>query len=214
MRVRARPKQWLPKFLPRDIVFYASATRAIDNLHHYADRLRSRTLVSAVNAFSLILSARLFEPTLVEKYQPDVVMHGRDYYVDPAVYSIFYSPRLGNKPIAERIDKLRQMFGAPFRDMVFFLDLPPEEAVARITARLERERANPKATEREKWQHMHENVPVLTLLRAEYFRTLEALKDKSPRTSIFKIEVKDKPREEVAGCIAAQISLRLRDAMV
>lgn len=191
-------------------IHYANATRAIDNLHHYADRWHSRTLVSVVNAFSLILSSRVFEPTLIDKYHPEVVMHGRDYYIDPAVYSIFYSPQLGSRPMEERVDRLQQMFRAPFRDMVFFLDLSPEEAVTRITARLARERANPQATEREKWQHMHENVSVLTLLRAEYYSALSFLEDKSPQTTVFRIDMMDKRREEVAECVAAQINLRLR----
>ena len=167
-----------------------------------------------MNAFSLILSTRLFEPTLVDKYHPEVVMHGRDYYIDPAVYSKFYSPRLGNLPMAERINKLQQMFNAPFRDMVFFLDLSPEEAVTRIIARLARERVNPKATEREKWQHMHENVPVLRMLLSEYYCALDELKTKSPRTDIFRVEIMGKSKDEVVGEIAAQISLRLQKPRV
>ena len=176
----------------------------IDRLHGFADKTRKPEFIGSVNAINVTLSGRVIEPSLIRRFQPELVLGARDFYIDPAVYSVVYQPRLASKPMSERIDFLKTVTGVPFRDIVFFLTVPPEEAVERIERRIAKERANPGASERKKWRHLHENPQTLTRLQSEYYDALKTMQIKSP-IKIYEINTSGIPQVEVADFIATTI---------
>lgn len=176
----------------------------IDQLHGLADKTKKPEFIGAVNAINVCLNGRVIEPSLIRRFQPELVLGARDFYIDPSVYSIVYQPHLARKPMNERIDFLRTVIGAPFRDIVFFLTIPPEEAVTRIERRIAKERQNPGASEREKWRHMHENPETLALLQHEYYGALTELQTRSP-VQIYEINTLGMPQLQVANFIAYTI---------
>jgi thymidylate kinase len=176
----------------------------IDRLHGLADKTKKPEFIGAVNAINVLLNGRAIEPSLIRRFQPELVLGARDFYIDPSVYSIVYQPRLARKPMNERIDFLRTVIGAPFRDVVFFLTVSPKEAVIRIERRIAQEKQNPGASEREKWRHMHENQETLTLLQHEYYRTLTELQTRSP-VHIYEINTLGMPQLKVADFIVDTI---------
>lgn len=183
---------------------YQRIIDSIDRLHLIADKTRKPEFIGAVNAVNVILNGRVIEPSLVRRFQPELVLGARDFYIDPAVYSIVYQPHLACKPMNKRMDFLKSVTGAPFRDIVFFLTVPPEEAVERIERRIAKERANPGASEREKWRHLHENPQTLARLQREYYDALGTIQTKSP-VKIFEINTSGMPQENVADLIATTI---------
>lgn len=183
----------------------------IDRLHGIADKTRKPEFIGAVNAINVCLNGRVIEPSLVRRFQPELVLGARDFYIDPAVYSVVYQPRLASKPMSERMDFLKSVIGAPFRDIVFFLTVPPEEAVERIERRIAQERANPGASEREKWRHLHENPQTLARLQSEYYDALGTIRTKSP-VKIFEINTSGMPQTQVADFIAATIREHIENA--
>lgn len=176
----------------------------IDHLHRLAEKTKKPEFIGAVNAINVVLNGRVIEPSLIQRFQLELVLGARDFYIDPSVYSIVYQPRLARKPMNERIDFLRTVTGVPFTDVVFFLTVPPEEAVTRIERRIAIERQNPGASEREKWRHMHENPETLTLLQHEYYGALTELQTRSP-VQIYEIDTLGMPQLQVADFIANTI---------
>lgn len=183
----------------------------IGHLRRIADKTQKPEFIGAVNAINVTLNGRVIEPSLVRRFQPELVLGARDFYIDPAVYSIVYQPRLASKPMGERMDFLKLVTGAPFRDVVFFLTVPPEEAVERIEKRIAKERLNHGASEREKWRHPHENPQTLTRLQIEYYDALGTIQTKSP-VKIFEINTSGRPQTQVADFIAATIREHIENA--
>lgn len=176
----------------------------IDRLHGFADKTKNPGFIGAVNTINVYLNGRVIEPSLVQRFQPELVLGARDFYIDPAVYSVVYQPYLASKPMGERIDFLKTVIGAPFRDIVFFLTLSPEEAIERIKRRIAKERITPGAGEREKWRHLHENPETLTRLQTEYYDALRAIQSRSP-VKIYEINTSGIPQIRVADFIATII---------
>lgn len=176
----------------------------IDRLHGLADKTKKPEFIGAVNAINVILNGRVIEPSLVRRFQPELVLGARDFYIDPAVYSVVYQRRLASEPMKKRMDFLKTITGAPFRDVVFFLTVPPEEAVARIERRIAKERQDSGASEREKWRHMHEDPVTLARLQSEYYDALGELQNRSP-VQIYEIDTNGMPQVRVAEFIATAI---------
>lgn len=189
---------------------YQRIVGLIDRLHGFADKTKKPEFIGAVNAINVILNGRVIEPSLVRRFQPELVLGARDFYIDPAVYSVVYQPRLASKNMSERFDFLKTVTGAPFRDVVFFLTVPPEEAVERIERRIAKERASPGASEREKWRHLHENPETLTRLQTEYYDALGTLQNKSP-VKIYEINTSGMPQVKVADFIATTIRKHIKN---
>lgn len=176
----------------------------IDLLHGVADRTQNPNYVCAINAMHVVLQGRVIEPTLIHRVQPTLVLGARDLLVDPAVYAVCYSPRLAGKKMSDRIAFLERLTGTPYRDLVFFLTVPPEEAVSRIERRIVSENASLDKIERPKWRHMHENPQQLSLLQCEYYHALEELQRRSS-VKIIPIDTSTMNQEEVATLIANEI---------
>lgn len=177
----------------------------IDKLHGYADGSRNPNLVCAVNAAHVILQGRVIEPSLIKQIQPTLVLGARDLLIDPSVYAVFYSPRLAAKSMPQRIDTLANLTGASVRDIVFFLTVPPEEAVRRIEARMELEqKKNASTTGRIKWKHMHENEVDLERLQREYYSALDEIHRRT-HVDIVEINTSQMNQSEVGDLIKAKI---------
>ena len=185
--------------------YYSFLIKVIDFLHGLADKTQSRTLISGVNSLNVVLNGRFAEPTLTRMISPDLIIGARDFYSDPIVYSNFYFPHLAKKPIHKRIDFIRFLTGADFRDVMFFLTVPAEEATERIASRIAQERKNPYSSEREKWNHMHERPDILASLQMAYFDVLHALRERAPHMYVYEIDTSSHTQEEVTDFITETI---------
>ena len=148
---------------------YQRLLNVVDSLHEIADRTCNKRCVLCANVLNVLLQGRIIEPGLIRRIKPDIVIGSRDYLIDPAVYAIFYSPLLAKKNMDDRITHIQRMTGIYFRDIIFFLTVPPDEAVSRIEKRIALERANSTKPERKKWRHMHEQTHHLSLLQPQYY---------------------------------------------
>ncbi len=179
----------------------------IDMLHGFADQTHNPNYVCAVNAAHVVLQGRIIEPTLERRIKPTIVLGARDLMIDPAVYAVCYSPRLARKNMSDRISFIEQLTGAQYRDVIFFLTVPPEEAVSRIEGRIEAENASLAGVERPKWRHMHENPRQLNLLQHEYYDALDEVKKRSG-VDIVTIDTLTLDQTEVALLICNEIRKR------
>lgn len=187
---------------------YRKLLQLVDKIHGYADESGSRNFVCAVNTFNILLQARHIEPTLTQKLEPDLILGARDVIIDPSVYAIFYSGQLSKRAMPERVNLLKRMTGAPYRDIIFFLTLPPELAVDRIDERLKAQ-IEVAPTDRPKWAHMHENADALRNLQREYYDALQQIQQRSC-TQIFEVATEDFSKDNVAEIINDILKARLR----
>lgn len=185
----------------------------IDKMHGFADNSQNPDLVCAVNAAHVMLQGRVIEPSLIERIKPTLVLGARDLLIDPSVYAVFYSPRLAAKSMAERIDLLSNLTGTSVRDVIFFLTVPPEEAVVRIDSRMEKEKIGASLTGREKWRHMHENAADLEKLQREYYVALDEIHRRS-HVEIVEIDTSQMTQSEVGDLIKSKIRERSAQASV
>ena len=181
----------------------------IDRLHGHADRARNTLAVGAVNTVNVTYAARHIEPSLIHQYHPDLILGERDFYIDPAVYATIYQPKLGKKPVAERIQFLRRLLNVPVRDLIFFLKVPADAAIVRITARMEQEQQVTGVSDRDKWRHMHEDPETLHKLQQEFSRVLAHVRKISP-AHIVEIDTEHLPQSQVAEMIEETIRNSLR----
>jgi len=179
----------------------------IDKLHGFADKSQNPNLVCAVNAAHVILQGRIIEPSLIQRIQPTLVLGARDLLVDPAVYAVFYSPRLAAKSMSERIDFLSNLTGATTRDTIFFLTVTPQEAVRRIEARMEKEKNSLAGVGRAKWRHLHENPIALERLQREYYAAFDEI-HRREHIDVFEIDTSQMTQSEVGDFIKAKIRAR------
>lgn len=190
---------------------YTSLLRSIDALHHIADKTASPSCVLAANTVNVVLQGRVIEPSLIRSQNPELVVGTRDYLVDPSVYAIFYSPRLADKPMDERLKLMHRITGLPYREVIFFLTVPPDEAVARIEKRIQEERQKTTGVEREKWRHLHEYPDHLEMLQKEYYHAFDVVKDQSAQTLVYEIDTTLYPKAEIADLIGSQIRQTLQE---
>jgi len=183
---------------------YQRLLRTIDRLHGIADRTENPRYVLCANALNVVLQGRVVEPGLIRKIQPDIVIGSRDYLIDPSVYAIFYSKSLRRKNMDERISIMQQISGMDFRDIIFLLTVPPDEAVARIEKRIELEKKDPMRPEREKWRHMHEQPEYLEMLQYEYKDALGVVRRRSD-AKIFELDTSKLGQEEVTGYVVSTV---------
>jgi len=147
----------------------------VDDAHQWADTRDSKLLVGLVN----VLYGRvwtLLEQYALHKYNPDVVLMGRDPLLDPFVYSHFYFPHI-RVSSDERIRTIRRVNGAGLADLLIYLDVSPDQAYQRILARIEKEKSFG-AKDRAKWGHMHENPNDLNFLRDTFEEGISLLQEK------------------------------------
>lgn len=150
------------------------------------------------------MQGRAIEPGLIRKIHPDIVLGERDHLIDPAVYAIFYSPKMGKKDMASRISYIRRVSGMDFRDVVFFLTVSPEEAVGRIERRIAQNRYDPKRPKREKLRQMHEHSIHLARLQSEYSTAFRVIKGLHP-IQVFEFDTTNQTKDQVADFVGTNI---------
>lgn len=187
---------------------YRELIRMVDALHGFADRLGNSNCVCAVNAFHVLVQSRIVEPRLTETIKPELVIGARDSLIDPAVYAIFYSPKLASLDIPSRISFLERLTGASFREIIFFLTINGQEAVNRIDNRMRVEQKDTSQVERAKWRHMHETMSNLDRLNQEYCQVIKEVQRRS-RAKVFEINTGLLPQDEVAALITFNIRAKI-----
>lgn len=188
---------------------YVRLMKAVDKIHGIADRRTSKKLSLAANAVDVILQGRLIEPGLIKDINPELVLGTRDYLVDPAVYATFYSRLLAGRTTERRVNVFQGITGSSIRDIIFFLTVPPDEAVARIERRMEAEKVGEKNPSRLKWRHMHEEVEHLENLQAEYYKALDVMRKKGT-PDICEIDTSRYTQSEVADIISSTLRSRIK----
>lgn len=178
--------------------------RLVDRLHSTADEKADQRLVMATNAFHVLLQGRVIEPTIRKQIKPTLVMGARDFHIDPAVYAIFYSPSLRRKSMKDRLKRLQRITGQEYRDVIFFLTVPPEIAIERIEQRIQTDTQSEEKPHG-KWRHMHEQPEHLMLLQNEYYSALDIVSRQSPRTKIIEIDTSAYSQQQVAQSISSDI---------
>lgn len=183
---------------------YEKLLRGVDRLHAIADQMEDITLICGVNALNVVLQGRVIEPGLIRKIRPNLVLGSRDYLIDPSVYAIFYTRRFSRRDMESRLSRLQIISGLDFRDVIFFLTVPPDEAVARIDRRISLEKSDPTKPLREKWRHMHEKSEHLGRLQCEYNEALEVARKRSG-TQIIEIDTTRHTQDETASLITDKL---------
>jgi len=179
----------------------------IHRLHALADRTRLRFVVGAVNTLNVLVCARVIEPSMVQRFAPDLVLSGRDFRVDPCVYSSVYLPAFAELSLRTRLEWLGRLTGVAFNDVVFFLTVPPGEAIRRIDARIVAERSDPRSiaeTRSWRWRHIHEDPQTLAFLQREFFRAFDVLQGQWP-VHVYEIDTSDLPQAEVVEFIVTTV---------
>ena len=187
---------------------YSRLMSTVDRFHSFADERRSKSLSLAANALDVIAQGRLIEPRMITKDAPDIVLGTRDYLIDPAVYATFYSGVLSRRTTEERIALFQKITGSSVRDIIFFLTVPPDEAVSRINRRIDSEAEGSSSSSRLKWRHMHEEAKHLEELQKEYFQALRVMR-KIGNPEIHEIDTSQYTRGQVADLITCTLEARL-----
>lgn len=188
----------------RERKHYTKLLKLIDNLHEYGDRTNNPKMVGAVNSIFVLLNSRLVEAGMIRNVHPDLVIGERDFHLDPSVYAIFYSPALAKRNMEERMKLVQKVTGAEDRSVIFFLTVPPDEAIKRINGRIEAEKKTSEGVKRLKWRHLHEEPHSLNRLQHEYYNAIAALRKRSP-VDIIEIATNDFSQGDVVGFIAQTI---------
>lgn len=173
----------------------------IDQFHAIADRARSKCLSVTANAINIVLQGRVIEPSLIQSMQPELVLGTRDLLIDPSVYAVFYSPLLGRQDMNKRISFFQKITGAQVRDAIFFLTVPPDEAVSRINKRIAAESITSQTPDRLKWRHMHEQADHLDVLQREYYSALDVMRQQGD-PQIFELDTSYLSQAEVGNFIS------------
>jgi thymidylate kinase len=197
---------------------FKRTTETFDRMHEGADSRQNPHLITMINAMNVLVQARIMERR-AEQMRPDMITSSRDPWVDPAVYLTYYAPDSVQRNIsmATRLKTMQHLTGVQ-RDLLILLRVDPEVAVKRIDSRVAEEAevreasGNASAGMRDKWRHMHENVPDLTML-AEGYDVAMAELGKMTDIRIFEIETTDRPVEEVRDLAAMAMSQSLQGAI-
>jgi len=165
--------------------------------------------IHTINSLLTMIRGRVIEPRKINDNSPDILMYDRDkFQIDPAVYAMFYRPRLEKKTMLARLESLHRLNGRPYPDMVFFLTIDPEIAIRRIEQRIqeEKEQLGIKRGHRY-WRQKHEELDHLTRLQNQFRVALETLQELCP-VDVYEIETDELSPEEVSERIQNVITTR------
>lgn len=187
---------------------YTRMMGVVDMVHAFADEKRSKNLSLAANAIDVVAQGRIIEPGLIRNVRPQLVLGTRDYLIDPSVYASYYSKFLSGRSMETRLDFFKRLTGSSIRDVIFFLTVPPDEAVARIDRRILDEAGGETNPARLKWKHMHEREDHLTMLQSQYHIALDILR-KREKPAIYHIDTSKYTKEQVADQITSTLETHL-----
>ncbi len=153
--------------------FYNMVNTAVDSTHRFLDNRNQRFLTGLLNmGYGWI--HRAIERYAIRRYDPDVILVGRNLVLDSAVYCTYYFPVSRSLSPKERIRIASSTYQAKNPDIMLYMDVDPTIAYERILKRIEDEKKHG-AKDRKKWTHMHENPEDLKFLRDGFEVTLEFL---------------------------------------
>ena len=174
---------------------FRRTTEAIDRLHEISDEVANTKLITASNALNMVIQTRVMERASVADDAVDILASSRDPRLDPAVYYDFYGGKSSEYISMQRRARLMQRLTNISRDLIIYLEVDPELAVARIDARIAAENAGNDTTMRPKWKHVHENIHDLASLAAGYDTALSTIDFDG--ADIVRIDTNDKTRAQV-----------------
>lgn len=175
------------------IYFSNKLNRVTDYCHDKADDHRIKNLVGLINVIYSRVATSI-ERNAIKKYNPDLILLGRDPVLDPLAYSSYYFPFTQDMSIEEKVRITLSINQASTANLLFYMDIDPEVAYDRILKRIEREKRDG-AKDRAKWVHMHENPEELQFLKYQFEQALPFL-EKKLGINIIRIDA-SKPQGEV-----------------
>lgn len=186
---------------------YRNFEKNIDEMHEFFDRTNSKIAVASVNAlYGFIWPA--ISRNIIEKYEPEIAIYGRDMIIDPAVYSTFYFPLSEKINSKKRLKIAKIIINPEMADCIIYYDIDPSVAIERIEKRIIDENIW-QSSVRKKWRHMHENKKDLGKLREQYENTLEVMVSTYGKP-VYVLDVTSKNRvdviKETAGIIRKEMS--------
>jgi thymidylate kinase len=165
----------------------------VDGTHSLFDHFSSRTGILLANGLNVCIQPSL-ERLLINKYNPDIVIAGRDMTLCPSVYLTYYLPSSKSLSSELRLSLFDSFRGLGYPDRIFYLDVEPKVADQRITERIEKE-SKGFDTDRTKWRHMHENPHDLNGLRQYYLEAVGIIEKSG--VDVVRISTTNRPRDEV-----------------
>jgi len=153
---------------------FSSLVSFVDYLHRKADDAERRFAVTVINGLYQTTIRPLSEAYVKYRYNPDVIINGRDSNLDPTVYSTYYIPTLGKLSPLSRSMLFSFLIQTQRTDVIFYFDIDPAVAHERITKRIEKEK-KAGVVNRKKFHHMHETPEGLKFLREQYEVSVDAL---------------------------------------
>ncbi|MBS3087909.1 hypothetical protein J4226_04925 [Candidatus Pacearchaeota archaeon] len=154
--------------------FYEKTTKKIDAIHQYFDNTKFKPGISFANGLNVFIQPTL-ESKMITYHNPDITIASRDMTICPATYLTFYHPNSKKLTQAQRLNLFNRFRRMGYPNLITYLDINPKEAVKRIDSRIEQEQLLNKATNRNKWKHLHETEDKLKEIKKHYENALEYL---------------------------------------
>jgi len=187
------------KFDNRKYLF-KNVSAAMDLGHCIGTYLKSRFLVSGVNAVNGLVCTAI-NLQIRKKYNPDIIIYGRDLILDPAVYLPIYHPSTKNISMEKRLNFFSKIFKTNVPSNLVYLFLDPQIALERIDARIREHNSKPGNIEC--WKHLHETKQGLSFLAEEFEKGLFELRKNG--TKILRIDTGRYSLEDVVEQIRQNI---------
>ena len=112
-----------------------------DRVHMLCDEINFRTGVGIVNiGYGAIHS--LIGWHILKKYDPSLIITGRDPILDSAVYSTYYFPPTKHISSGLRLKLTKEASQEDYPDGLLFMAIPVEVALERIEKRIQAEQVN------------------------------------------------------------------------
>lgn len=186
-------------------IYFERCNRLFDAAHSHFDSGYSRFGMLVVNAGSVMFRPTM-ENRMTKKFSPDLVLADRDMTLCPSTYLTYYFRGSRIIPAPIRVGFFSRINRSGHPDKIFYLDTDPEVADARITERMEMEKAGEEVIRR-KWRHMHETTEDLARLREHYLEAVAVLRRDGIDITV--VQTTGRPKIEIVDQIEAELRPRL-----
>lgn len=192
--VTGRPGDF--RYKDTTVTEYKHISEKIRELHEFADKTKNKCLVGLAN-FVNVAFVGFVERSMINKYNPDLVIIQRDMIIDPTVYSAYYFPKISKEmSIDEKLDYTKKVSNVTYRDLLIFLTVSANTAVQRIEKR--------NIEENREWRHIHENEKSLEDLSNGYYNTLKVAHSREG-LNVVEINTEKYTKEEIVDVIVKEI---------
>ncbi len=188
---------------------FERANGMIDRMHSHFDRSGSRPGIVLVNGAGFVLRLNA-ERRMMNRFSPDIVIADRDATLCTSTYITYYAPASRHLSAQARVQVFSALGANRHPDRLFYLDIDPAVAAARINGRVD-EGYLYADRHRDKFRHMHETEEDLAGLRAHYLRGVEVLSNKG--VSVTMVEVTHMTQTEVVDFVEGELRSELGRAM-